>query len=101
MKQRKTLKQKHYKGRDYFKTRMSDHVLFGLASPANVNAKDKKGRTALHRAILRGNARWVQHLLSYDACTAIKDHQGMSPMELALESGNRDVIRLLRLANIS
>ena len=52
---------------------------------ANINAQDKKGRTALYIAIQRENKEVFEVLLKRGADVHLKKYNGLSPLELALQ----------------
>jgi ankyrin repeat protein len=66
---------------------------------ANINAKDKLGRTPLHTAVLAEDyytLDLVEYLLSKKAKINIKDKEGKTPLELALSRNNSDAVELLK-----
>ena len=75
-----------------------DDVLFGAIEPNDVNRKDNHGQTRLHKAIRRGNSRWVRYLISNGANITIRDNTGLSPLDMAIAKGDHDIIRLCRQA---
>ena len=54
-----------------------------IASGVNVNAKDNKGRTPLHRAIDYGYHSIVEALLAAGASVSVKDDIGQTPLHMA------------------
>lgn len=63
----------------------------------DVNAQDDEGLTALHHAVMR-NREWVVKMLleQADINPTLLDKQGHSPLELAEQGGNGEIIKLLR-----
>ena len=76
-----------------------------LAEGANVNAKDKLGRTPLMLVLLqairwRGRSRYrirdaIKLLLAHGAETGVKDDHGHTPVMLAKLSGQEHLVRLV------
>lgn len=64
-----------------------------LTMKADVNCKNKSGRTPLHIAAQKGNAELVKILLSFGANKTIKDNLGMTPLNFA--EGNLTIKQLL------
>ncbi|XP_050390792.1 serine/threonine-protein phosphatase 6 regulatory ankyrin repeat subunit B-like [Patella vulgata] len=63
---------------------------------ASVNKQDGRGRTSLNFAKRNGNNSTVDVLLKTDACDAnLSDNQGKSPLMLAVQSGNTELMELL------
>ena len=60
-----------------------------------VNAKDEKGCTLLHKAIIANDTAFVEELLGYGADIRIFADDGSLPIHLAAESGNPEIVRLL------
>ncbi len=64
---------------------------------ADINAVDKYGETALHRAAVKGDVKEVERLLAsganVDART--KYEKSMSPLHFASQHGHLDVVRAL------
>ncbi|KAF9022927.1 hypothetical protein BDZ89DRAFT_1070280 [Hymenopellis radicata] len=61
----------------------------------DVNAIDEYGYTPLHRAADRGDDVAVKRLLERGAKIDVKDQDGMTPLDVAIELGHEEVIQLL------
>jgi ankyrin repeat protein len=61
----------------------------------DINSKDKKGNTALHKAVINGSEEIVSLLLKNGADVNVKDIDGMTPLFLASMLGNENIIKLL------
>ena len=61
---------------------------------ANVNAKDKDGRTPLHYAAY-GYVEVIVLLLWRGADSSVEDMGGRTPADLARKMGHRDIARLI------
>uniref|UniRef100_A0A9J7Y3M3 Ankyrin repeat domain 28 n=2 Tax=Cyprinus carpio TaxID=7962 RepID=A0A9J7Y3M3_CYPCA len=59
---------------------------------ANVDAKDKRGRTALHRGAVTGHEECVEALLQHNASFMVRDCRGRSPVHLAAACGHVGVL---------
>uniref|UniRef100_A0A665UFP3 Serine/threonine-protein phosphatase 6 regulatory ankyrin repeat subunit C-like n=1 Tax=Echeneis naucrates TaxID=173247 RepID=A0A665UFP3_ECHNA len=68
------------------------HIL--LEKGANADAADKKGFTALHRAML-GSEDCVSALLEHGASALCRDSQGRTPLHLAASCGHMDLLHSL------
>lgn len=66
-----------------------------LADKVNINAKDKRGSTALHWAAFKGHFNIVNFLLSKNAHIDIRDHQRKTPLQWACGHGRYEVAQLL------
>ena len=66
-----------------------------LKAGANVNGKDRQGKTALIRASIAGHKNMVQFLLKAEADGTLADHQGTTASEHALKRGHTDIGILL------
>jgi Ankyrin repeats (3 copies) len=75
--------------------RSVEKVTFLLNHGADPNALDQRGFTALHRAAEMGESRIVQSLLDHGAFPHT-EAQGRTPLSLAEERGEKEVVRLLR-----
>ena len=62
---------------------------------ADVNAKDKRGRTPLHSAVLTNNLEAVKFLVSCGADVDVKDSGGKTPLDVAKEKSNTTVAKYL------
>jgi len=69
-----------------------------LAGGANVNARNKDGRTALILATMQGQADIVQALLNGGADPNAKDKMGNTAMSIVQETGHRHIGYLLKQA---
>ena len=63
---------------------------------ADVNAKDKQGRTPLHSAAYGGNKDVLELLIAHNADVDAKDNGGVTPLGLAVEGGHSETAELLR-----
>ncbi|XP_053277708.1 ankyrin repeat domain 34Bb [Pleuronectes platessa] len=71
-------------------------VLYLLESGADPNIQDKTGKTALmHACLEQAGAEILSLLLSSGADPTLEDHTGLSALVYAVNSGNRDVLRVL------
>lgn len=68
-------------------------VLIGRG--ANVNTRDKQGRTPLHWAAEKGHTQVAQLLLSAGAEAEATDNRGHTPQQLAGDRGHPETARLL------
>jgi Ankyrin repeats (3 copies) len=66
-----------------------------LKEAADVNAKAKDGRTALHVAAAEGTLGAVKQLLAANADRKAKDEKGRTPLDLAKERKHTAVVKLL------
>lgn len=67
-----------------------------LESGADPNIQDKTGKTALmHACLEQAGAEILSLLLSSGADPTLEDHAGLSALVHAVNSGNRDVLRVL------
>ncbi|XP_012848093.1 PREDICTED: ADP-ribosylation factor GTPase-activating protein AGD3 isoform X1 [Erythranthe guttata] len=70
-----------------------------LQYAAYVNATDSKGRTPLHRCIIRGKTTLAKLLLTRGADTQAVDEKGKTPFQVAVESNFDDVEVLALLSD--
>uniref|UniRef100_A0AAZ3NP69 Serine/threonine-protein phosphatase 6 regulatory ankyrin repeat subunit A n=1 Tax=Oncorhynchus tshawytscha TaxID=74940 RepID=A0AAZ3NP69_ONCTS len=63
-----------------------------LNKGASVEAKDKWGRTALHRGAVTGHEECVEALLQHSASFLVRDCKGRTPVHLAAASGHIGVL---------
>ena len=62
----------------------------------DINGRDKKNRTALMLAATKGSLDMVELLIEYGADETLQDSQGKTPIQLAYEKINVDVVQFLR-----
>ena len=60
-----------------------------------LNAQDKEGRTALHFAVLKDRPQCITLLLQAGANRETKDTQGKTALDLANETRDAELIKLL------
>jgi len=65
------------------------------ALPANIEARDRAGHTALLRAAEKGHADAVRLLLELDADAAATDAESRAPLSLAARAGHAEAVRAL------
>ncbi|XP_026167266.1 ankyrin repeat domain 34Bb [Mastacembelus armatus] len=71
-------------------------VRYLLKSGADPNIQDKSGKTALmHACLEQTGAEILSLLLTSGADPSLEDHAGLSALVYAVNSGNRDVLRVL------
>ncbi|CAK6950505.1 ankyrin repeat domain 34Bb [Scomber scombrus] len=71
-------------------------VRYLLENGADPNIQDKTGKTALmHACLEQAGAEILSVLLSSGANPTLEDHAGLSALVYAVNSGNRDVLRVL------
>ncbi|CDQ95425.1 unnamed protein product [Oncorhynchus mykiss] len=70
----------------------TDCVYSLLNKGASVEAKDKWGRTALHRGAVTGHEECVEALLQHSASFLVRDCKGRTPVHLAAASGHIGVL---------
>jgi uncharacterized protein len=73
-------------------------VKSSIAQGANVNDKDKDGKTALIYASEKGNADIVKFLIAQGANVNAKDKDGKTALMYAADKGHTDVVALLKNA---
>jgi ankyrin repeat protein len=66
-----------------------------LDAGADVEARDRKGRTILHVVASHGDLKAVELLLSGDATVNVPDAQGVTPLHVAVRNGHAAVAALL------
>ncbi|KAE8553987.1 hypothetical protein EYB25_002525 [Talaromyces marneffei] len=62
----------------------------------DINSEDNHGQTPLIRAVIRQHYSIVPVLLDYGCNITIKDNEGWTALDHAVENGNEDIIRILR-----
>lgn len=77
-----------------------DEVRRLITTPANLNAQDSFGNTALIYASIGGHAEIVELLLGKGADPAIKNSLGLDCLTAAAERGHQQVISILRAAKL-
>jgi hypothetical protein len=60
---------------------------------ANVDARNRRGRTALHIAAAQDRREMVRCLLSHDADIEAKDNDGETPLIKAVQGGHREIVQ--------
>ncbi len=77
-----------------------DQVKYLIRNGANIKAKDKRGLTALHYAVLSDNIKMVKLLIEKGADINAKDKRGSTPSDKALKSSKRsEILSLLNQAS--
>ncbi|XP_049338557.1 arf-GAP with coiled-coil, ANK repeat and PH domain-containing protein 2 [Astyanax mexicanus] len=74
---------------------------FLLQNAANVDQPDSRGRAALHHATILGHTGQVCLFLKRGAQQGAVDSDGRTPLSIAVEAANADIVTLLRLAKMS
>ncbi|XP_072543213.1 LOW QUALITY PROTEIN: arf-GAP with coiled-coil, ANK repeat and PH domain-containing protein 2 [Salminus brasiliensis] len=74
---------------------------FLLQNSANVDQPDARGRAALHHATILGHTGQVCLFLKRGARQGTVDADGRTPLSIAVEAANADIVTLLRLAKMS
>lgn len=72
-----------------------DLANFLLDRGIDINIKDKKGRTALHHAILNRRGEEVRYLLERGADIDSQDQEGKTALHLAIENNERELVKYL------
>jgi len=71
-----------------------------IAEKADVNAKDKDGKTALMWASQKGHVEVVRALIEAKADVNVKSNDGLTALDMALQNKHKEVEILLRLERI-
>lgn len=58
----------------------------------NVNAVNSQGATALHSAVAHNAVHLYYLLLQYNAATNVRDAHGRTPLHIACETGNEEIV---------
>jgi Arf-GAP/coiled-coil/ANK repeat/PH domain-containing protein len=74
---------------------------FLLLNNGKLDRKDKHGRTPLHHATILGHTGQVCQFLKRRADQNAKDNKGMTPLMIAVENANADIVTLLRLSKLN
>lgn len=74
---------------------MAETVKFLLENNANVNAKDREQRTALHWAVNSNNSDIVKLLLNYSAEIDAADNNHQTPLFWASTYGHEEIVKVL------
>ncbi|KAJ8374313.1 hypothetical protein SKAU_G00048930 [Synaphobranchus kaupii] len=74
---------------------------FLLQNAANVNQQDAHGRGPLHHATILGHTGQVCLFLKRGASQNAVDVEGKSPLSIAVDAANADIVTLLRLAKMN
>lgn len=73
----------------------SNNIKILIKNGADVNAVNKSGQTALHKAVEKGNKEAVQELLKNGANINARDKKGQTALHNAVKNGNKDIVKLL------
>ena len=71
----------------------SDHFQY-VVDNTKINSRDAKGQTALHIATINRSMNVIKFLLNAGADPTIKDSKGLTAGDLAISSGNINMIKL-------
>lgn len=90
----------HYELLDAIYNNKEDVVITLLALGANPNTQSPKNWkikwTALHYAAESGNPRIINELLKYNADVTAKNHNELTPLDIALKMNNEEAIKILQ-----
>jgi ankyrin repeat protein len=73
-----------------------DSLEFLIERGADVDGKDESGLAPLHIAVLDGARLLAKRLIDLGADVNVADDSGRTPLSIAIESGDGDIIDLLR-----
>lgn len=62
---------------------------------ADLEARDYRGRTALHYAAVRGNKKAVELLLNHGADAGAQTTDGLTALDVARDKGHEEIVALL------
>ena len=79
----------------FYVRRLDEVARMLIARGADVNAKDKYGKTPLNRAIESGLMDMVELLVAKGADVNAKDKYGKTPLDRAIESNSKELVELL------
>ncbi|XP_046707938.1 arf-GAP with coiled-coil, ANK repeat and PH domain-containing protein 2-like [Silurus meridionalis] len=74
---------------------------FLLQNSANVDQQDARGRGALHHAAMLGHTGQVCLFLKRGASHSASDMEGRSPLSIAMDTTNADIVTILRMAKVN
>ncbi|KAI4902089.1 hypothetical protein NFI96_014705, partial [Prochilodus magdalenae] len=74
---------------------------FLLQNSASVNQQDSEGRGPLHHATILGHTGQVCLFLKRGANQNVSDIEDKTPLSIAVEAANADIVTLLRLAKMN
>ncbi|XP_062849543.1 arf-GAP with coiled-coil, ANK repeat and PH domain-containing protein 2 [Trichomycterus rosablanca] len=74
---------------------------FLLQNSANMDQQDARGRAALHHAAMLGHTGLVCLFLKRGARHAVTDVDDRSPLSIAMDTTNADIITLLRMVKVN
>jgi 7,8-dihydropterin-6-yl-methyl-4-(beta-D-ribofuranosyl)aminobenzene 5'-phosphate synthase len=74
-------------------------AIFLMESGVNHNSQDNQGKTPLHYAVEKGPyfLDLIKKMIEKEADIAIKEKEGKTPLDLAIESNHKEIIELLRV----
>ncbi len=72
-----------------------------LDNGANLNIKDRYGRTPLHLIARAGDPRIAKMLIKKGARTNIRDQQGKTPLDIASDSGHEKMVAVLSQESVA
>ena len=75
-------------------------ISFLIKNRVNINAKDKKGRTALHRATEKGLKETVLFLIKNKADVNIKNNQDQTASSIAESKGYNDILEIIKMFSL-